>query len=113
MSVEPSDPFFIRGKMEKNLANRRHRQPMNSPSCGSVFKNPEGQFAAALIEGAGCKGMRIGGAQVSEKHANFIVNDGNATAQDVKSLITLVQAKVYKQYGIQLQTEVKFVGFAS
>lgn len=113
LSVEPSDPFFIRGKMEKNLANRRHRQPMNSPSCGSVFKNPEGQFAAALIEGAGCKGMRIGGAQVSEKHANFIVNDGNATAQDVKSLITLVQAKVYKQYGIQLQTEVKFVGFAS
>ena len=113
LAVESADPFFIRGTMEANLANRRKKQPVNCPSCGSVFKNPEGRSAAALIEGAGCKGMCIGGAKVSQKHANFIVNESNATARDVKSLIELVQAKVYKQYGIQLQTEVKFVGFAS
>ena len=113
LAVEPADPFFIRGKMESNLAKRRNNQPLSSPSCGSVFKNPKGQSAAVLVEGAGCKGLRIGGAQVSEKHANFIVNENEATAHDVRSLMELVQAKVYKRYGIQLQTEVKFVGFAS
>ncbi len=113
LALKPTDSFFIRGKMEANLAARRKNQPLSQPSCGSVFKNPPGESSAALIEEAGLKGMRRGGAQVSEKHANFIVNEGNATAQDVRSLIELIQAKVYERYGIQLQTEVKFVGFAS
>ena len=78
-----------------------------------MIKNKNIKNAYMLVEGAGCKGLRIGGAQVSEKHANFIVNENEATAHDVRSLMELVQAKVYKRYGIQLQTEVKFVGFAS
>lgn len=113
LAAKPADPFFVRGKMEANLANRRKTQPLNSPSCGSVFRNPPNASSAALIEEAGLKGVGIGGARVSEKHANFIVNEGNATAHDVKSLIELVQAKVYERYGIQLQTEVRFIGFTS
>ena len=113
LAVQPADPFFIRKKMEENLARRRQSQPLESHSCGSVFKNPEGHSAARLIEGAGCKGISVGGAIVSEKHANFILNSNNATAHDVKSLMELVQAKVYEEYGIQLQTEVKFVGFTA
>ena len=111
LAAKPADPFFIRGKMEANLTNRRKSQPLNAPSCGSVFKNPEGVSVARLVEEVGLKGARMGGAQVSEKHANFIVNEGNATAQDVKSLIELIQVRVYQQYGVQLQPEVRFVGF--
>ena len=103
LSVEPADPFFIRGKMEA---------PQASPSCGSVFRNPEGRSAGALIEEAGLKGRRIGGAQVSEVHANFIVNTGGATARDVRDLIELAQREVYEAYGIELQPEVRFLGFA-
>lgn len=102
IAVAPADPFFIRGKMEGNLANRRKKQPLSVPSCGSVFKNPPGASAGALIEGLGLKGMTIGGAQVSEVHANFIVNTGGATAQDVKSLIEYIQTEVYKKHGIQI-----------
>lgn len=112
LSVEPADPFFIRGKMEASHARRKKTQPLTLPSCGSVFKNPEGQSAGALIEGAGLKGKVLGGAQVSDVHANFIVNRGGATAADVLGLIQLAQAKVYEQYGIELQPEVRFLGFA-
>ena len=75
-------------------------------------RNPPGESAGSLVERAGLKGMRIGGAQVSELHANFIVNTGDATARDVKDLIELVQAKVSETYGIELQPEVRFLGFA-
>ena len=112
LSVEPADPFYIRAKMEGSLARRRKTQPLSYPSCGSVFKNPEGKSAGALIEGAGLKGETIGGAQVSELHANFIVNIGNASARDVMELIELAQRKVEETYGIELQPEVRFLGFA-
>lgn len=112
LSVEPADPFFIRGKMEASHARRKKTQPLSLPSCGSVFRNPEGAPVGALIEEAGLKGLRIGGAQVSEVHANFIVNTGDATARDVLELINLVKTKVYETYGIELQPEVRFLGFA-
>lgn len=112
LSVEPADPFFIRGKMEASHARRKKTQPLTYPSCGSVFRNPEGESAGALIERAGLKGRSIGGAQVSELHANFIVNTGGATARDVMDLIDLAKRKVYEAYGIELQPEVRFLGFA-
>lgn len=92
------------------LAKRAVSQPTGVASCGSVFRNPEGYYAAQLIEQCGLKGKRIGGAVVSEKHANFIINDDNATAADIESLLKLVQATVKSETGILLQTEVKIIG---
>lgn len=112
LSVEPADPFFIRGKMEASHTRRKKSQPLSLPSCGSVFRNPEGVHAGALIEELGLKGLEVGGAQVSDVHANFIVNKGGATAHDVIELINLIKAKVYETYGIELQPEVRFLGFA-
>lgn len=111
IAVEPADPFFIRGKMEASLARRKKTQPLDKPSCGSVFKNPEGDSAGRLIEQVGMKGAVAGGAQVSEVHANFIVNTGGATARDVMNLIKTIQAKVAQAYGIELSPEVRFLGF--
>lgn len=111
LAADPADPFYIRGKMEANLARRKKTQPVNEFSCGSVFRNPEGRHAAQLIEELGLKGLRIGGACVSELHANFIVNTGDATARDVRALISLIAAKVYEAYGIELAPEVRFLGF--
>lgn len=96
----------IKGLLEK----RTQTQPTNQPSCGSVFKNPEGDHAARLIEQAGLKGYAIGGACVSEKHANFIINTGSATAADIEALINYVQVKVMESQGVELQTEVCMVG---
>lgn len=112
LSVEPADPFFIRGKMEASHTRRKKTQPLTYPSCGSVFRNPEGASAGALIEAVGLKGQVAGGAQISDVHANFIVNTGDATAQDVMDLIDLIKTKVYETYGIELQPEVRFLGFA-
>ena len=112
LAVKQADPFYIRGKMEANLAKRKKAQPMNLPCCGSVFKNPEGTSAGALIEELGLKGFALGGAQVSDLHANFIVNTGSATAEDVRALIEHIQAKVNEAYGIELTPEVRFLGFA-
>ena len=92
------------------LAKRAVSQPTGVASCGSVFRNPEGYYAAQLIEQCGLKGKRIGGAVISEKHANFIINDDNATAADIESLLKLVQATVKSETGILLQTEVKIIG---
>ena len=92
------------------LAKRANSQPTNQPSCGSVFKNPEGDHAARLIEASGLKGFKIGGAQVSEKHANFIINAGDATAADIEQMIAYVQVQVAQKHGISLQTEVCIVG---
>jgi UDP-N-acetylmuramate dehydrogenase len=85
-------------------------QPTGVASCGSVFRNPEGNYAAQLIENCKLKGKRIGGAVVSQKHANFIINDKDATAADIESLIQLVQQTVKDESGILLQPEVKIVG---
>ena len=92
------------------LAKRAESQPTGTANCGSVFRNPENDYAARLIEQCGLKGKRIGGAVVSEKHANFIINDQQATASDIEALIELVQKTVQEQTGIMLQTEVKIIG---
>ena len=85
-------------------------QPIGEPSCGSVFTNPPGHHAAKLIESAGLKGFRIGGAVVSTKHANFIINDGGATATDIEQLIKHIQATVLEKFHIALKPEVRIVG---
>jgi len=94
------------------LARRNATQPLRLPSCGSVFRNPPGDFAGRLVEGAGLKGARVGGAVVSEKHANFIVNTGDATAADIEELIDRVRAAVEKESGVRLELEVRVVGEA-
>lgn len=104
------DRSAIQAKMDDLSARRREKQPLNLPSAGSTFKRPEGHFAGALIEQAGLKGLRVGGACVSEKHAGFVVNDRNATARDVLDLIHLVQARVLEHSGVRLETEVRILG---
>lgn len=100
----------IPNKVREATRNRLHRQPLELPSCGSTFKNPEGHKAGALIDQAGLKGFRIGGAQVSPKHANFIVNTGGATANDVNSIIKHVKSEVKAKFNVELETEVRFLG---
>ena len=100
-------------KTNQNLAHRTTTQPYHLPSCGSVFRNPEPLKAGRLIENLGLKGHRIGGAEISKIHANFIVNTANATASDVKKLITFIQKKVQIAYGLNLRPEVKRMGFES
>lgn len=90
-------------------ARRLETQPLEYPSAGSVFRNPEGDFAGRLIEEIGYKGKSIGGAKVSEKHANFIINNGNATGEDVKKLINEIKDKVKKKYNIELKVEQEFI----
>jgi len=92
------------------LARRSASQPTGVASCGSVFRNPEDDYAARLIEACGLKGKRIGGAVVSEKHANFIINENDATAQDIESLIKLIQQTVEEEQGVMLQPEARIVG---
>ena len=104
------DRSAIQAKMDDLSARRREKQPLNLPSAGSTFKRPEGHFAGALIEQAGLKGLRVGGACVSEKHAGFVVNDRGATAMDVLDLIRLVQARVLEHSGVRLETEVRILG---
>jgi len=97
-------------KIKQLLAKRLASQPLNMPSAGSTFRNPEGDFAARLIEVSGLKGTTIGGAQVSEKHANFIVNLGHASAADIEALIAHVKATVHEKQGVELVQEVKVIG---
>lgn len=99
-------------RQKEMLERRRSTQPLGLPSCGSVFRNPPGDHAARLIEAAGLKGHRIGGAEVSPKHANFVINAGDASAADIEALIDHVQATVSKVHGIDLVHEVRMVGEA-
>ena len=92
------------------LERRKTTQPLGLPSCGSVFRNPPGDHAARLIEAAGLKGHRIGGAEVSEKHANFIINREDASATDIEELIEHVRQTVLEQHGVSLKHEVRIVG---
>ena len=110
--LAPGDPAQISAQMEDLMARRKSKQPYDMPSAGSVFKRPEGYYAAALIEECGLKGRRVGGAQVSEKHAGFIVNTGGATCQDVLRLIGEIQREVFAQKGVRLETEVRVTGEA-
>ena len=112
----PTNEWFepgVRASMEamkEMLERRKATQPLGLPSCGSVFRNPPGDHAARLIEAAGLKGYRIGGAEVSPKHANFIINTGNATATDIEELIEHVRQTVIEQHGVELRHEVRIVG---
>ncbi|MDP1772952.1 MAG: UDP-N-acetylmuramate dehydrogenase [Methylobacter sp.] len=112
LTLQQGDTTASQQKIKGLLEKRGATQPTNQPSCGSVFKNPQGDYAARLIEQAGLKGYAIGGACVSEKHANFLINTGNATAADIEALIQYVRDKVEQQYGVVLQTEVCMVGVA-
>jgi len=105
-----ADPEASRERVQALMARRRDTQPLGLPSCGSVFRNPEGDHAARLIEAAGLKGHTLGGAQVSPKHANFIINTGSATAADIESLIDFVAKRVAEVHGVMLQHEVRIVG---
>ncbi len=104
------DPAVLRQRIRRLLAQRAESQPTGVASCGSVFRNPPGDHAGRLIEAAGLKGLRVGGAEVSEKHANFIINRGNATAHDIEALIKEIQARVESRFGVLLQPEVRIVG---
>jgi UDP-N-acetylmuramate dehydrogenase len=97
-------------RVKQMLRDRQESQPLGLPSCGSVFRNPPGDFAARLIETAGLKGRRVGGAEVSAKHANFIINTGEATAADMEALIELVRDEVAAHHGVRLQLEVHVLG---
>ncbi|MFI3136480.1 MAG: UDP-N-acetylmuramate dehydrogenase [Methylococcaceae bacterium] len=110
LTLQKGDTKASQEKIKQLLAKRAQTQPTNQPSCGSVFKNPDGDYAARLIEAAGLKGYSIGGACVSDKHANFIVNTGAATAADIEALIETIQQQVEVKYGVKLQTEVCRVG---
>lgn len=100
----------IKEKMYDFLSRRKDKQPLEFPSAGSTFKRPEGHFAGALIEQCGLKGFSIGGAEVSTKHAGFVINRGNATCEDVKELIKHIQETVFNETGVKLETEVIYLG---
>ena len=102
-----------RDEIKALLARRAATQPTGQRSCGSVFRNPPGDYAGRLIEAAGLKGTRLGGAVGSPKHANFIINDNNAAARDIESLIELVKATVLEKFDVQLVPEVRVVGEAA
>lgn len=104
------DKATIKATMDELNKRRRDKQPLTYPSAGSTFKRPEGHFAGALIEGAGLKGLTVGGAQVSEKHAGFIINTGSATAKDILNLIDLVKQRVFENSGVTLEPEVRILG---
>lgn len=108
--LEYGDPQEIKAIMDDLHEQRWSKQPMEYPSCGSVFKRPEGYFTGKLIQDCGLKGFSIGGAQISEKHCGFIINKGGATAKDVDALIKHIQATIFERYNLHLQTEIRKVG---
>lgn len=107
--LEPKNQAEICSRMDELMNRRKTKQPLNRPSAGSVFKRPEGHFAAALIEDCGLKGFSIGNAQVSEKHSGFIINNGNATAKDVKQLVEHIKKVVKEKTGVELCCEIKYI----
>ena len=107
--LSPGDPAAIRGRMKELLEKRRASQPLEFPSAGSTFKRPEGYYAGTLIDQCGLKGLTVGGAQVSEKHAGFVINRGGATCADVVELIRQIQARVFDASGVRLEPEVKII----
>ena len=110
LKVCPAGREAVRAEVERQLARRAGSQPLDVPSCGSVFKNPPRDFAGRLIEAAGLKGTRIGGAEISTTHANVIVNRGGATAADVVALVDRARSRVREQTGILLRPEVRILG---
>ena len=110
LQLAPGDAAAEQAEVQRLLQQRNSSQPVGEASAGSTFRNPKGDFAARLIEASGLKGFTMGGAQVSHKHANFIINTGNATALDIEELIKHVQQVVQEQQGVMLEPEVKIVG---
>ncbi|MCK8516293.1 UDP-N-acetylmuramate dehydrogenase [Methylonatrum kenyense] len=110
LRLEAGDGEMGLRRIRQLLAQRAETQPIGKPSCGSVFRNPPADHAARLIEAAGLKGRVIGGAQVSDKHANFILNRGNATAADIEALATEVAERVEQRFGVRLQREFRIIG---
>lgn len=108
-ALHQGDAGQIMQSVHEQLASRREKQPLNYPSVGSTFKRPAGYFAGKLIEDAGLKGTRVGGAVVSEKHAGFVVNEGGATAADVLALVELIRTRVYDASGVTLECEFKYI----
>lgn len=109
MKLKPGNQEEIRNRMRELAAKRREKQPLEYPSAGSTFKRPEGHFAAALIDQCGLKGLRVGGAMVSPKHAGFVVNAGGATCTDVLQLMDQVRERVFRDTGVELEPEVKYL----
>ena len=109
--LKEGNPREMAEKQRGFMKQRKEKQPLSLPSAGSIFKSPTGNYAGRLIEEAGCKGIRIGDAMVSKKHANFIVNVGNATAVDVVRVIEEVKKIVLERFDIQLETEIHQLGF--
>lgn len=110
MKLQNGDPGAIRARMEELMERRKSKQPLEWPSAGSTFKRPQGYFAAALIDQCGLKGLTVGGAQVSEKHAGFVINKGGATCFDILELMDQVRNRVFDQTGVTLEPEVKLLG---
>lgn len=108
-TLKPEQQIIINDKMQELMDKRKSKQPINHYSAGSVFKRPEGFYAAALIEECGLKGFSVGGAEVSKKHSGFIVNDHNATAEDVRQLVEYIKKVVLEKKGVELCCEIKFV----
>ena len=109
LTLEAGEPAAIREKMDELMARRKASQPLEYPSAGSTFKRPEGYYAAALIDQCGLKGLTVGGVQVSEKHAGFVINRGGATCADVTALMTEIQKRVWEATGVRLEPEVKVI----
>lgn len=109
VKLTPGDPETIRESMRELMTKRKTSQPLEWPSAGSTFKRPEGYFAAALIDQCGLKGLTVGGAQVSEKHAGFVINHGGATFADVMELMRQIQQRVWEEKGVRLEPEVKII----
>ena len=110
IELTKADAGAVRAKCDALMAKRRESQPLEYPSAGSTFKRPEGNYAGKLISDAGLKGLRVGGAEVSEKHAGFIINKENATSEDIYMLMQKVRSKVLEEFGIELQPEVRLLG---
>ena len=110
LKLQKGDKTEIKEAMNDKLRRRKEKQPLEFPSAGSTFKRPEGYFAGALIEDCNLKGYSIGGAQVSEKHAGFVINRGGATSTDILNLIKHIQKTVFEKHGVKLETEVKIIG---
>jgi UDP-N-acetylmuramate dehydrogenase len=106
----PGDPQAIGAEMDRIAQAREDSQPLRTKTGGSTFKNPPGEKAWELVDGAGCRGLKLGGAQVSEKHTNFLINTGTATSADIEGLGELVREKVYAKSGVGLEWEIQRVG---
>ena len=109
LELSTGDQGLIRGRMAELMAKRKEKQPLEWPSAGSTFKRPQGYFAAALIDQCGLKGHKVGGAQVSEKHAGFVINAGGATCHDILRLMDEIRERVFRETGVELEAEVKYL----